>query len=80
MKNLEIKKEIKKMSIANIDGKLTPEEMENIMAGSHSKSFNWATAGFCVSTVILLSSTLFAPLAAATGIGCGLGIYAGCGK
>jgi len=29
MKNLEIKK----MSIANINGRLTPEEMENIMAG-----------------------------------------------
>lgn len=34
MKNLEIKNEIKKMSLANIEGKLTPEEMENIMAGS----------------------------------------------
>jgi len=29
MRNLEIKK----MSIANINGRLTPEEMENIMAG-----------------------------------------------
>ena len=29
MKNLEIKK----MSIASINGKLTPDEMENVMAG-----------------------------------------------
>lgn len=30
MKNLELKK----MSLANIENRLTPEEMENVMAGS----------------------------------------------
>lgn len=35
MKNvLELK--TKKMSLANIEGRLTPEEMENVMAGSNS--------------------------------------------
>ena len=73
MKNLEIKK----MSLANIDGKLSPEEMENIMAGSfwNCKS---VTGAFCASTAILAFSGVFAPLAGATGPGCLLGLYAGC--
>ncbi|WP_348823841.1 hypothetical protein [Flavobacterium aestuarii] len=33
MKNL-VETEIKKMSLSNIEGKLSPDEMENIMAGS----------------------------------------------
>lgn len=37
--------EIKKMSLANIGGKLTPEEMENIMAGSYSCSDGLALCG-----------------------------------
>ena len=41
MKNLEIKK----MSLANIDGKLTPEEMDSIMAGSYSCSDGLALCG-----------------------------------
>ncbi len=38
--------EIKKMSLANIDGKLTPEEMENIMAGKLSSGAICAAVGF----------------------------------
>ena len=38
MKNLELKK----MSLANVEGRLTADEMENIMAGS---GCGWAIAG-----------------------------------
>ena len=41
--------EIKKMSLANIDGKLTPEEMENIMAGSITYSCALALAGMGIT-------------------------------
>jgi hypothetical protein len=70
MKNLEIKKEIKKMSLANIDGKLTPEEMENIMAGS----FNWG----CAIAVAGLAGTYIgaASITAMTG-GAGAIMFAG---
>jgi hypothetical protein len=73
MKNFELKK----MSLANIENRLTPEEMENVMAGSFWNC-NSVTGAFCMSTVYLAFSGPFASLAAATGIGCALGIYAGC--
>jgi hypothetical protein len=71
MKNLELKK----MSLANIENRLTPEEMENVMAGSGCGT---VTGGFCAATIILAYCGPFACLAAATGIGCALGIYSGC--
>lgn len=46
MKNLELK--TKKMSLANIENRLTPEEMENVMAGScnpHHQVFFAACCG-----------------------------------
>lgn len=42
MKNLELKK----MSLANIENRLTPEEMENVMAGSCSAGMQVLFAGF----------------------------------
>lgn len=48
MKNLEVK--TKKMSIANIEGKLTPAEMENIMAGSGFWGWSdWRPTGGCTN-------------------------------
>ena len=74
MKNLEIKK----MSLTNIESKLTPAEMESIMAGSGSSGGNCSTVtgGLCAATIILCYTGPFACLAGATGIGCALGLYA----
>lgn len=50
MKNvLELK--TKKMSLANIDGKLTPGEMENIMAGSGGRNCFFIGLGLFVCVV-----------------------------
>jgi hypothetical protein len=58
---------------------LSLEEMEKIQAGTgSSNSCNWATGSMCFATIALLSSAFFAPFAGATGVGCALGIYAGC--
>lgn len=75
MKNFEQK--TKKMSLVNIDGRLTQTEMENIMAGSFWNC-NSVTGAFCASTGLLAFSGVLAPLAGATGVGCALGLYAGC--
>ena len=70
--------ELKKMSLANIENRLTPEEMENVMAGSGFWNCKSVTGALCGSTAILAFSGVFAPLAGATGPGCLLGLYAGC--
>lgn len=49
MEKLETK--TKKMSLANIQGRLTPEEMENVMAGS-SSSFLTGCGGATVGLVL----------------------------
>ena len=72
MKNLEIKK----MSIHNIDGKLTSREMEFIIGGKWD--CNSVSSALCGATFGLMFAGPLSPLAAATGIGCGLGAYAGC--
>lgn len=56
---------------------LDVEEMEKI-EGAQSAGCGWATGGMCVATIALLTSAFFAPMAAATGIGCALGIASGC--
>ena len=50
MENLKIKK----TSLTNIEGKLTPEEMDSIMAGS--KSINYAACTVCGIAVVAMSS------------------------
>lgn len=64
----------KKMSLANLEGRLTKDEMEEVMAGSCGT----ATGALCAATIILCYTGPFACLAGATGIGCALGIYANC--
>jgi hypothetical protein len=64
MKNLEIKNEIKKMSLANIDGKLTPEEMENIMAGSGF----WSGCGGATVGLVFAGASLVTLTAASGGL------------
>ncbi|MBP6755507.1 MAG: hypothetical protein KA210_05105 [Bacteroidia bacterium] len=76
MENSELK--TKKMSLANIEGKLSVTEMEQIMAGSGSSSCQIVSAGMCYATLLLLGTGPFACLAGATGVGCVIGAYAGC--
>ncbi|MFV8355603.1 hypothetical protein ACNQGB_05395 [Flavobacterium sp. XS1P32] len=78
MKKSEVK--TKKMSLANIKGGLTLVEMENVMAGKNSGSCGSATGFLCTATALLLFTGPFASLSAATGIGCAIGIYAGCSE
>lgn len=49
MENLQVQR--KKMSLANIEGRLTLEEMENVMAGSacHDRVYGWASGVFVAS-------------------------------
>jgi hypothetical protein len=54
--------------------KLELKQMESL---NGLNSCETATGFLCAATVILAFGP-FAPLAAATGIGCGLGAYAGC--
>lgn len=68
--------EIKKMSIANIDGKLTPAEMENIMAGSMTPC-KWMAIGGAVLAVGLFAcpaTWVFVGGSAAAGFTTGGGI------
>jgi hypothetical protein len=59
--------------------KLELNQMENLEGfGSHS-ACQTTSSSFCYATLALLAfGGPFAPLAAATGIGCALGAYAGC--
>lgn len=50
--------------------------MELIVAGD--KACNTVTGFFCAATAILAFSTIFAPLAGATGVGCLAGVASGC--
>jgi hypothetical protein len=56
--------------------KLEVNQMENL-EGGRVDPCSRVTGGMCFATIALLSSTVFAPLAAATGIGCAIGLY-GC--
>jgi hypothetical protein len=47
MENLQVQR--KKMSLANIEGRLTLEEMENVMAGSGINGAQCAFTGFIVA-------------------------------
>ena len=67
---------IKKMNLSAIEDALSVSEMQEIQAGS---ACNTATGAMCAATVIFAFSPLFC-LAPAYAIGCGLGIYAGCGR
>jgi hypothetical protein len=55
--------------------KLELNQMENLDGGTPCGS---VTGGFCAATALLAFSGVFACLAAATGIGCALGVYQGC--
>lgn len=60
--------------------KLELDQME-ILSGSATRNQCQTATGFmCGATVLLLFSGIFAPIAAATGIGCALGAYAGCAR
>ena len=51
-------------------------QMEFITAGD--KACSSVTGFFCGATAILAFSTVFAPLAGATAVGCVLGVATGC--
>lgn len=55
---------------------LKESQMELIVAGD--KACNTVTGFFCAATAILAFSTIFAPLAGATGVGCLAGVASGC--
>jgi hypothetical protein len=56
--------------------KLELKQMENLKGSNNCTT---ATGFLCTASVFLLFGP-YAPLAAATGIGCALGAYAGCAK
>jgi hypothetical protein len=64
---------MEKLSLRTLD----VQEMERIDGGT-SAGCSWATGAMCFATLGLLSSVFLAPIAAATGIGCALGIASGC--
>jgi hypothetical protein len=51
---------------------LSFEQMENLKGGNAE----FMTGLMCATTVFLAFSVVFAPLAAATGTGCAVGLYA----
>lgn len=53
--------------------KLELNQMENLEGGNSSET---TTGALCAATIILCYAGPFACLAAATGIGCAIGIYA----
>lgn len=54
---------------------LNKQQIEGIKGGN---ACGYTTGGMCFATIALLSSAFFAPLAAATGIGCAIGVASGC--
>lgn len=59
--------------------KLEVKQMENLEGSGSRKGCQNATSALCYATIGLLAfGGPFAPLAAATGIGCALGGYADC--
>lgn len=61
--------------------KLDLIQMENLQGMKNDNSVcSYLTGGFCVATIGLAASTVFAPLAGATGIGCLAGFLSGCHK
>lgn len=69
---------MKKIDLKSVKIALDRDEMEEIVGGCGS--CGTVTGGFCTATIFLCYAGPLACLAAATGIGCAIGLYAGCYK
>lgn len=58
---------------------LSLEQMETVEGGTTDPKCQAFTGAMCTATVILAFSTIFAPLAGATGVVCIAGLADGCG-